>query len=131
MDEQIFVHRCHIDSYSFVLLYFRYTHIEAECPFMTFEDLLDRLEDLVCDVVDRVLQSPAAQLVKELHPVRNMCETWSTGQNWDLFTSMARLPYLFPPKIGVKGIFLKNTQSIVKPSHKMVVFSKRWSLGGV
>lgn len=45
-----------------------YTHIEAECPFMTFEDLLDRLEDLVCDVVDRVLQSPAAQLVKELHP---------------------------------------------------------------
>lgn len=45
-----------------------YTHIEAECPFLTFEDMLDRLEDLVCDVVDRVLNSPAAPLVKELHP---------------------------------------------------------------
>ncbi|XP_066458621.1 asparagine--tRNA ligase, cytoplasmic [Eleutherodactylus coqui] len=45
-----------------------YTHIEAECPFLTFDDLLNRLEDLVCDVVDRVLNSPMAQLVKELHP---------------------------------------------------------------
>lgn len=48
----------------------RYTHIEAECPFMTFEDLLNRLEDLVCDVVDRVLKSPAAPLLYDLNPVR-------------------------------------------------------------
>lgn len=47
----------------------RYTHIEAECPFITFEDLLDRLEDLVCDVVDRVLKSPASALLYELNPV--------------------------------------------------------------
>ena len=45
-----------------------YTHIEAECPFITFDDLLDRLEDLVCDVVDRVLKSKYGYLVKELNP---------------------------------------------------------------
>ncbi|XP_072848992.2 asparagine--tRNA ligase, cytoplasmic isoform X2 [Pogona vitticeps] len=45
-----------------------YTHIEAECPFMSFEDLLTRLEDLVCDVVDRVLKSPASDLLYALNP---------------------------------------------------------------
>ncbi|KAL7641929.1 UNVERIFIED_CONTAM: hypothetical protein RMT77_007803 [Armadillidium vulgare] len=46
-----------------------YTHIEAECPFITFEDLLDKLEDLVCDVVERVLKHPiGGQLVRELNP---------------------------------------------------------------
>ncbi|XP_072038090.1 asparagine--tRNA ligase, cytoplasmic-like [Amphiura filiformis] len=45
-----------------------YTHIEGECPFITFDDLLDRLEELLCDVVDRVLASPVGELVKELHP---------------------------------------------------------------
>lgn len=45
-----------------------YTHMEAECPFIDFTELLDRLEDLVCDVVDRVLKSPFGQLVYELNP---------------------------------------------------------------
>lgn len=45
-----------------------YSHIEAECPFITFEDLLDRIEDLVCDVVDRVMKSPIADLILELNP---------------------------------------------------------------
>lgn len=49
-------------------LIFRYTHIEAECAFITFDDLLDRLEDLICDVVERVLQSPFGHLIKELNP---------------------------------------------------------------
>ena len=37
---------------------------------MTYEDLLCRLEDLVCDVVDRVLKSPAASLLYQVNPVR-------------------------------------------------------------
>ncbi|XP_068623477.1 asparagine--tRNA ligase, cytoplasmic [Battus philenor] len=45
-----------------------YSHVEAECPFITFEDLLNRLEDLVVDVVDRVLASPEGHLVHELNP---------------------------------------------------------------
>jgi len=45
-----------------------YTHVEAECPFISFEDLLARLEDLVVDVVDRVLKS-CGDLVYELNPV--------------------------------------------------------------
>lgn len=45
-----------------------YSHIEGECPFISFDDLLDRLEDLVCDVVDRVLKSPFGSLVKDLNP---------------------------------------------------------------
>jgi asparaginyl-tRNA synthetase len=45
-----------------------YTHIEAECPFITFEDLLDRLEDLVCDVVDRIWTGPYKQLLLEVNP---------------------------------------------------------------
>ncbi|CAB3246471.1 unnamed protein product [Arctia plantaginis] len=45
-----------------------YSHVEAECPFITFEELLDRLEDLVVDVVERVLASPDGHLVYELNP---------------------------------------------------------------
>jgi len=30
--------------------------------------MLDRLEDLICDVVDRVLRSPFSHIIKELNP---------------------------------------------------------------
>uniref|UniRef100_A0A915IZC5 Asparagine--tRNA ligase, cytoplasmic n=1 Tax=Romanomermis culicivorax TaxID=13658 RepID=A0A915IZC5_ROMCU len=45
-----------------------YTHVEAECPFISFEELMNRIEDLVCDVIDRVMKSPLAHLVKEVNP---------------------------------------------------------------
>jgi len=45
-----------------------YAHVEAECPFISFDDLLDRLEDLVVDVSERVMASEYASLVKELNP---------------------------------------------------------------
>jgi len=45
-----------------------YAHVEAECPFITFEDLLERLEDLIVDVSERVMASEYAPLVLELNP---------------------------------------------------------------
>lgn len=45
-----------------------YSHVEAECPFIAFDDLLDRLEDLIVDVCERVMSSPYAPLVLELNP---------------------------------------------------------------
>lgn len=46
-----------------------FTHIEAEFPFVSFEDLLDRIEDLICDTIDRVMAIPAAKaLLKTLNP---------------------------------------------------------------
>lgn len=57
-------------SNSFVV---RYTHVEAEFPFINFNDLLDRIEDMICDVVKRVLESPHAEIVKQLNPVSFCC----------------------------------------------------------
>jgi asparaginyl-tRNA synthetase len=45
-----------------------YTHVEGELPFITFEQLLDTIEDLVVDVCDRVLKHPEAHLLFEVNP---------------------------------------------------------------
>uniref|UniRef100_A0AC34F7A6 Asparagine--tRNA ligase n=1 Tax=Panagrolaimus sp. ES5 TaxID=591445 RepID=A0AC34F7A6_9BILA len=46
-----------------------YCHLEAECPFIDFNELMDRIEDVVCDTVDRVQADPETkQLIHEAHP---------------------------------------------------------------
>ena len=46
-----------------------YTHIEAELDFITFEDLLENLENVMCRVIDLTLADPViAKYVKELNP---------------------------------------------------------------
>ncbi|PGH01529.1 asparagine-tRNA ligase [Blastomyces parvus] len=46
-----------------------YTHVEAELDFISFTDLLDHLEDMICRVIDTVLAEPLiARYVKELNP---------------------------------------------------------------
>jgi asparaginyl-tRNA synthetase len=46
-----------------------YTHVESELDFITFADLLEHLEKIICRVIDITLQDPQmAALVKELNP---------------------------------------------------------------
>lgn len=45
-----------------------YTHVEAECPFITYEELLDRVEDLIVGVLTLLMSSPEASMVLELNP---------------------------------------------------------------
>lgn len=46
-----------------------YTHVEAERPFINFDQLLDTIEDLICDLIERVLSDPVAgKILKELNP---------------------------------------------------------------
>ncbi|CAO3585691.1 unnamed protein product [Absidia cylindrospora] len=46
-----------------------FSHLEAEMAFLSFEDMLDCIEDLICDVIDRVLtHEPTRQLIEQLNP---------------------------------------------------------------
>ncbi|KAH9488862.1 Asparagine--tRNA ligase, cytoplasmic, partial [Bulinus truncatus] len=45
-----------------------FTHIEAESPFISYDELLYKIEDLVCDTVDRILSSSWGHIVHELNP---------------------------------------------------------------
>lgn len=38
-----------------------YTHVEAERVFISFDELLDSIEDLIVDVVDRVMKNPVSR----------------------------------------------------------------------
>ncbi|KAF9438491.1 hypothetical protein BGZ76_007473 [Entomortierella beljakovae] len=46
-----------------------YTHCEAEMAFISFDDLLNQLEDMICDVIDRSLaHKPTADTIYKLNP---------------------------------------------------------------
>lgn len=46
-----------------------YTHVEAERAFISFNELLDTIEDLICDLVERVMCDPiAVEILKEFNP---------------------------------------------------------------
>lgn len=42
--------------------------MEAEFAFIDYNEFLDRVEDLICDVVQRVLATPYGKIVYELNP---------------------------------------------------------------
>ena len=46
-----------------------YTHLEAELAFITFDDLMDHIETVICETVDKLLADPAsAALIRQLNP---------------------------------------------------------------
>ncbi|KAF9204622.1 hypothetical protein BGZ49_005079 [Haplosporangium sp. Z 27] len=46
-----------------------YTHCEAEMAFISFDDLLAQLEDMICDVIDRTLaHKSSAEIIQKLNP---------------------------------------------------------------
>ncbi|GLB37831.1 putative asparaginyl-tRNA synthetase [Lyophyllum shimeji] len=46
-----------------------FTHLEAELAFITFEDLMDNIENIICKTVDILLADPtSAALIKQLNP---------------------------------------------------------------
>lgn len=46
-----------------------YSHIEAELDFITFDDLLEHLEHIICQVIDLILDDTiAAAKIKQYNP---------------------------------------------------------------
>lgn len=45
-----------------------YNHVEAECPFIDLNGLLERIEDLVVDVCDRIMKK-SGDLLLDVNPV--------------------------------------------------------------
>lgn len=46
-----------------------YTHVEAERAFISFEQLLDSIEDIICDLIERVVNDPVAgEILKQMNP---------------------------------------------------------------
>ncbi|KAF8525974.1 asparaginyl-tRNA synthetase [Hysterangium stoloniferum] len=46
-----------------------YTHLEGELAFITFDDLMDHIETIICESVQKLLDSPVASaLIKQLNP---------------------------------------------------------------
>lgn len=67
-----------------------YAHVEAECPFITFDQLLDRIETLVCKTVEYCLEDPEVkQMILDLNPVSFFTHFYGVF--------LTKLVYLFNP----------------------------------
>ena len=46
-----------------------YTHLEGELAFISFEDLLEHIEEVICKMIDKILDDPTTKsIVNELNP---------------------------------------------------------------
>lgn len=45
-----------------------FTHIEAEYAFVDFDELMNRIEDLVVDVTNKLMESPVGPIIKQRNP---------------------------------------------------------------
>lgn len=45
-----------------------FTHIEAEYGFIDFDTLMNRIEDLVVDVLNKIVESPMGEIIKKRNP---------------------------------------------------------------
>jgi asparaginyl-tRNA synthetase len=55
--------------YKLFTIIFRFSHLEAEMPFLSFEEFLNHIEDIICETIDDLLKNPEIKaLVDQLNP---------------------------------------------------------------
>jgi asparaginyl-tRNA synthetase len=90
-----------------------YTHVEAELPFIEFEDLLVAIEDMIVDTIERAMKvKDVARYISEMNPDFVMPSrpfkrmTYEEAIEWlaehDVINEDTKLPYVFGEDIPEK-----------------------------